>query len=102
MDNYINELKRIAKWKKVPLSKLAESIGMSVSGFHQSIRYKTLTFDKLLKICKVLDIEPIELFKDEPTGASEPDPIYGKSDSEILKEVLKTVKRIESQLNSKK
>ncbi len=102
MYQYINEIKRIAKTKKIRLKALAESVGMTEVGFHQAIKNNTLKFDTVIKICEVLEVPPATLLKTEAAALRESEPDYGMDEKEMIKEVLKTVKRIEKQINKYK
>jgi len=102
MSHYISTIKRIASEKKIKQKDLAEAIGLTEGGFHQSVRNNTLRIDKLFKICEILEISPAELLKEDVQELREENPGYGMNDADMLKEVLKTVKSIEHKINSSK
>lgn len=102
MSYYISELKRISKKKNIKLKELAEQIGLTEAGFHRAIKNNSLRIEKLFKICEVLEVSPAELLKQEVDIIREQQPTYAMDEKEMLKEVLKTVKRIETKLDTPK
>lgn len=58
--NY-NNLKRIAKEKKITLKQLANDADMTEVGFHQAIKNDTLTVHALEKIALILDVQIYDL-----------------------------------------
>jgi len=98
MLHYIKELKRISSEKNISLKILAEKIGMTEAGFHQSMNKNTLRLDKLFKICEVLEITPADILEKEIQELKENNPVYGLSDQDILREMFKSIKRIENKL----
>ena len=59
--NY-SELKNIAKTKKILLKEIADSMKVSAEGLKYSIENNTLPINKLLELCKILDITPADFF----------------------------------------
>lgn len=103
MKRYINELKRIAKQKKITLKKLSKEVGMTEVGFHQAIKNNTLRFDVVMKMCEILGVSLADLDKrNENLIVNEKTEIYGNDEQTMIKEILKTVKRIEKQTDKLK
>ena len=59
--NY-SELKNIAKSKKILLKEIADSMNVSAEGLKYSIENNTLPINKLLELCKILNITPADFF----------------------------------------
>ena len=59
--NY-SELKNVAKSKKILLKEIADSMKVSAEGLKYSIENNTLPINKLLELCKILDITPADFF----------------------------------------
>lgn len=59
--NY-NELTFLVKEKSITLSSLAKEIGMTLTGFKPAIERKTLPWEKIEALCRILGISPNEFF----------------------------------------
>ncbi len=59
---YVDALKKSLKSRGVTYSDLAHSLKMSESGVKKMLNAKDISFQRIIKICKVLDILPGQLF----------------------------------------
>lgn len=58
--NTVEKIKKICKDRKIPVSRLEKDLGFA-NGYISQLKKGTIPYDRLLKICKYLDI-PIEFF----------------------------------------
>lgn len=62
---YINNLKNIAKKKRIPINELADLIGISGNGLHLALKNDTLKVRDLQKIAEILGVDIREFFTEE-------------------------------------
>lgn len=79
-----SKIKDIAREKKISLKELANKIEVSETGFHQSIKSRTMRIDVLEKISSVLEVDICTFFSDKK--------LENKDTRELKKEIttLKT------------
>jgi transcriptional regulator with XRE-family HTH domain len=67
----VNKIRNLAVNKNINLKDLAEKIGMSEGGFHQSLKNNTLKVSVIEKIAEILQIPVFVLFEDNEIIKSE-------------------------------
>ncbi len=61
-----DKIKQTAQDKEVPLKTLASKIDMTETGFYAMLRNKSIKVETLIKISKVLGVEPASFFSNKP------------------------------------
>jgi SOS-response transcriptional repressor LexA len=64
--NIEDRIKQVATEKEIPLKTLAIRIDMTETGFYAMLRNKSMKVETLLKISKVLGVEPASFFSSKP------------------------------------
>lgn len=59
-----NNLKNAIKSSNLTIRECASKVGMSETGFHQSLQRGTMTISVYEKICELLDVSPSSFFDD--------------------------------------
>ena len=59
-----NNLKNAIKGSNLTIRECASKVGMSETGFHQSIQRGTMTISVYEKICELLGVSPSSFFDD--------------------------------------
>ena len=70
--NIEERIKQLATEKEIPLKTLATKIDMTETGFYAMLRNKSMKVETLLKISKVLGVEPASFFNSKPTAEVAP------------------------------
>jgi DNA-binding Xre family transcriptional regulator len=65
--NIEDKIKQVAGEKEIPLKTLATKIDMTETGFYAMLRNKSMKVETLLKICRVLGVEPASFFNSKPS-----------------------------------
>jgi phage repressor protein C with HTH and peptisase S24 domain len=84
--NIEDRIKQLAGEKEIPLKTLATKIDMTETGFYAMLRNKSMKVETLLKISKVLSVEPGSFFSNKPTTevAASPGDFYAGTNIRIL------------------
>lgn len=79
------ELTDICEKKNTTITEVSNRISMSLNGLRKAMRNSALTADKLILVCKVLDITPNYFFGIE---AQSGDTIYGSQNKGGKKQII--------------
>ncbi len=71
-------IKNLSEKKRIPITKLAEKIGMSVQNLHRCIRIDQIQAHQLEIIAKILDTPIQDFFCEKPS------PTYSKNEIDII------------------
>lgn len=57
-----NDLAYIAKQNQISISSLSKEMGLTRQGLHAAVVNKSLTQERIIRLCKILEISPNEFF----------------------------------------
>lgn len=102
-----NDLTDICDKKRMTITEVADFSGMTLSGFRNAMRKSALTADKIILVCKKVEITPNQFFGVEETSG---DTNYGNMQKNAKKQIMqvagteelkKTISILEGQLKTK-
>lgn len=89
--NIYTILRQSMEYQKISWQVMADKIGASRMGLFKSFKNNTLTIQNMLSICKVLELDPAELFINSELSHLPPQ-TKGFNTSEILNRVQEITK----------